>query len=389
MKYVIYGHGGSRNHGCEAIIRTTLNMLDGSLPIEVYSSDLNGDIKYGIAESGQAVFHPYRDKRSSKISHLYYSSMYRLFKNYDPMTRFEFGEALKEKDDIFISVGGDNYCNGHPGKHGSRNKIFSRNNKTVLWGCSVTPDLFKLKNVVKDMNRYSLITTRESLTYNAMKEAGVTSNVVLVPDPAFTLPTAQIAFPEGFIPGNTVGINVSPLVTSLEQSDNLLYKNICTLIEEIINNTDMNAALIPHVVWNHNDDLTILRQLYDKYRWTERIVLIDPDKQLNCMELKYIISNCRFMVTARTHASIASYSTQVPTLVIGYSVKSKGIATDLFGTADNYVISVNSIEKDSQIRDSFRWLCGNEKPVRDKLAEVMPSYIERAYTAGDLIRQLI
>ena len=315
--------------------------------------------------------------------------MYRLFKNYDPMTRFELGEALQEKGDVFISVGGDNYCNGHPGKHGSRNRLFSQNNKTVLWGCSVTPDLFQSKAVIDDMNRYSLITARESLTFSAMKDAGVTANTVLIPDPAFTLPTEPVSFPEGFIPGNTVGINVSPLVTSLERSDNILFKNICMLIEDILENTDMRAALIPHVVWDHNDDLSVLKLLYEKYRETGRVILVDPDKQLNCMQLKFIISNCRYMVTARTHASIASYSTQVPTLVIGYSVKSKGIATDIFGTADNYVVSVKNIESDDRIKKAFEWLCVNEKPVRDKLAEVMPHYIERAYTAGDLVRQLI
>ena len=388
MKYVIYGHGGSRNHGCEAIIRTTLNMLGDSIPIEVYSSDLEGDKKYGVYSTGQAVFHPYRDKSSSKIGHLYYSAMYRLFKNYDPMTRFELGDALKEKGDIFISVGGDNYCNGHPGKHISRNRLFSKNNKTVLWGCSVTPELFKSRSLVDDMNRYSLITARESLTCNAIKEAGVRSKTVLLPDPAFTLPVEEIPFPKGFIPGNTVGINVSPLVTSLEQSDNILYKNICALIEDILKNSDMNVALIPHVVWDHNDDLTVLRQLYAKYSGTGRVILVDPDKQMNCMQLKYIISNCRYMVTARTHASIASYSTQVPTLVIGYSVKSRGIATDLFGTADNYVVPVNNIDSEERIKTAFTWLCDHEAQVKEKLAEVMPAYIERAYTAGDLIKEL-
>lgn len=389
MKYIIYGHGGSRNHGCEAIIRSTLNMLKDSLPIEVYSSDLAGDIKYGIAESGQAVFHPYRDKRSSKISHLYTSSMYRLFHDYDPMTRFELGEALKEKGDIALSVGGDNYCNGHPGKHMSRNKLFSKDNTTVLWGASVTPELFNNQSVIDDMNRYSLITARESLTYNAIKAAGVSTKTVLVPDPAFTLPAEEVSLPEGFVSGNTVGVNVSPLVTSLEQSENMVYKNICAMIDDILKNTDMAVALIPHVVWDHNDDLSILKLLYDRYRETGRVVLVDPDKKLNCMQLKYIISKCRYMVTARTHASIAAYSTQVPTLVLGYSVKSKGIATDLFGTADHYVVSVNHIDNENSIKDAFEWLCDNERTVRDKLSEIIPSYIERAYTAGDLVEQLI
>ena len=59
--------------------------------------------------------------------------------------------------------------------------------------------------------------------------------------------------------------------------------------------------------------------------------------------LKGYISKCSFFVGARTHSTIAAYSTGVPTLVIGYSVKSRGIATDLFGAYENYVIPVQDI----------------------------------------------
>lgn len=44
-----------------------------------------------------------------------------------------------------------------------------------------------------------------------------------------------------------------------------------------------------------------------------------------CGDLKGYISRCRFLVAARTHASIAAYSTGVPALVAGYSVKARGL----------------------------------------------------------------
>ena len=60
----------------------------------------------------------------------------------------------------------------------------------------------------------------------------------------------------------------------------------------------------------------------------------------NCMEIKGIISKCRFFIGARTHSTIAAYSTCVPTLAVGYSIKARGIARDIFGTEDNYVVPV-------------------------------------------------
>ena len=68
---------------------------------------------------------------------------------------------------------------------------------------------------------------------------------------------------------------------------------------------------------------------------------------------------CSFFVGARTHSTIAAYSSGVPTLVIGYSVKSRGIATDLFGTYENYVLPVQEIsEPDAMIR-AYKWIIAN------------------------------
>ena len=44
--FSMYMHGGSENHGCEAIIRSSSKILN-DFPT-VYSSHLNQDIKYGL-----------------------------------------------------------------------------------------------------------------------------------------------------------------------------------------------------------------------------------------------------------------------------------------------------------------------------------------------------
>ena len=54
-------------------------------------------------------------------------------------------------------------------------------------------------------------------------------------------------------------------------------------------------------------------------------VFLLPDC-LNAMQYKGYVKRLSGLVAARTHVSIAAYSTFVPTLVIGYSVKARGIA---------------------------------------------------------------
>lgn len=138
----------------------------------------------------------------------------------------------------------------------------------------------------------------------------------------------------------------------------------------------MNIALIPHVVWPQSNDVDTLKPLYEKYKHTGRIVMIEDR---NAEILKGYISRCRFLIAARTHASIAAYSSHVPTLVIGYSVKSKGIAKDIFGTDDNYVIAAQNFKTDFDLIDRFEWLMENENTIRTHLQSFMPDYCKKAY----------
>ena len=92
-----------------------------------------------------------------------------------------------------------------------------------------------------------------------------------------------------------------------------------------------------------------------------------------------MISVAAFFVGARTHATIAAYSTCVPTLAAGYSIKARGIATDLFGTEGNYVVPVQSFTTASDLKNAFLWLTENERTVKSRLEEIMPRYCARAY----------
>ena len=67
-------------------------------------------------------------------------------------------------------------------------------------------------------------------------------------------------------------------------------KNYSKLIEYILENTDMNVALIPHVIWkDNNDDRIPSRELYEKFKSTNRVSLLEDN---NCEVLKGYVSRC-------------------------------------------------------------------------------------------------
>ena len=190
--------------------------------------------------------------------------------------------------------------------------------------------------------------------------------------------------PKGFVEGNTIGINLSPLVTDYADS-NLIIDNYRLLVRYILEMTDNNVALIPHVVKDGNDDRTILKVLFQEFRESNRVIMIED---CNCMQLKGYIARCRMFVGARTHATIAAYSTCVPTLVAGYSVKATGIARELFGTDVNYVVPVQNFKTSNDLIKAFKWLQEREEQIKNHLNNIMPEYKAKILEAKKMIEVL-
>lgn len=381
MKKVLFMHSGSANHGCEAIIRTTTKLLGGPKNVELWSFNKHEDVKYGLDQLVERIYVSEEIKVGS-LAHIEALFRRKVLKQTDANMRVFIKKTFKNS--IAISVGGDNYCYPWSAKQGAELDAMIRQagGKTVLWGCSLD-DEFMTPEVREDLARFDLITAREPLTYEFLKQ--INPNTVLVSDPAFLLEKVELPLPEGFQGGNTVGINVSPLIMKYGDGD-LILQNYQELIEHILNTTDMSICLVPHVVCDGNTDLEPMELLYSRYADCGRICKLDDH---NCMELKGYISRCRFFVGARTHATIAAYSTCVPTLVVGYSIKSKGIALDLFGSDENYVVPVQNLQKNGELTEAFAWLQANEAQIRDRLTSAMPAYLDRARIAADHLNALL
>lgn len=389
MKYFLFGHNGSGNHGCEAIVRGTYEILktnDPNLQITLATNNINEDIHYGLNKIVNLVD---EKVQLNKIS-LPYIEAYLSLKllNNDRLSEELCYKKTFEsisKDTIAMSIGGDNYC--YPGYQRFmmlHDMLHRRGIKTVLWGCSVEPSNID-EEMKRDLCKYDLIIARESLTYNALKLIG--ANVFLYPDPAFQLDlNNDINLVDGFIEGKTVGINISPMIMSKESKQGITFENFKNLISYIIEKTDLYVALIPHVIWeDNNDDRIPLKDLYDIFKDSNRVCLLED---MNCEKIKSYISKCRYFIGARTHSTIAAYSTCVPTLVIGYSVKAKGIAKDIFGTYENYVLPVQSLNTNVDLVDGFRFIVDNES----KIIEMEKKYVNKSkeyFQLINLIKELI
>lgn len=384
--YVLYAHDGSENHGCEALVRSTCALIGASKEnVVLMSTRPEEDKKYGLSEIC-TILDKTENRPLNRTTPAFFKAYYNLKikKNYTPIEFYESRVAdFVKKGDVALSIGGDTYCYGYVVPLIKAHKMYKYGGlKTVFWGCSIEPELLKNPDIAQDIKKFDLITAREIISYEALKK--VNPNTVLVCDSAFLLEKKEVAFPEN-IKTDVVGINASPLIENREQGKGIVRENYEKLIEYILNETDMSVALIPHVVWDTADDRKILNYFYEKFKNTNRVFLIDD---CPCEEIKGYISKCRFFIGARTHATIAAYSTNVPTLVVGYSVKARGIAKDLFGTWENYVLPVQKIKNENELTDNFKWLLENESNIKKQLTDVLPEYKARINNGIEALKVL-
>ena len=75
----------------------------------------------------------------------------------------------------------------------------------------------------------------------------------------------------------------------------------------------------------------------------------------------------------------------VPTLVLGYSVKSRGIATDLFGTDEHYVLPIQELSNVNAVTEAFRWMMNHEHEIKDCLNKVIPEYVQRTVSIRETV----
>lgn len=385
MNVLFYGNGGAGNHGCEAIVRGTVQIL-GEATYTIISKNVAEDIQYGLDSISKII--PAKADRRRDFSFLKAYIKLKLTGNYTDMDGLYFMPVIQRLSgygDVALSVGGDNYCYGDTAIYGYLNAAYQKNHiKTVLWGCSIEPDVVKGPSVAEDLRRYALVAARESITYAAVKEVG--ANALLMPDPAFLMKAKACEVEDFLLQKEVIGINISPMIINNERNQGAAYANYRELIQYILDNTDAYIALIPHVVWANNDDRIPLKQLHDDFGQNQRLILVDDH---TAPELKYIISKCSFFVGARTHATIAAYSTGVPTLVVGYSVKARGIARDLFGSEDGYVLPVQQLKESDELTQAFVRLYEKRDAIRAHLNETLPGYIARADEARKALEELV
>ena len=376
--YPIHFDGGNR--GCEAIARSTAILLDEPASRQIaYCRDVELDTRLGLSQ--YLTLQPtqrggYLVDRALAAAH----KLLRTKKTFELRKNYPYRSLLAQitPADRVLFTGGDMLCYEDNELIALNNWLHSRGTCTILWGCSMGPEnLTPMK--LQTLHHFSLIYVRESLTYEFFCSLGL-QNLILLPDPAFILQPQSCALPSCFTDGKVIGLNLSNFVMGGQTLQSPFAAEALALIDHILSHTELHILLVPHVTWvfktGNQDDRQTAHLLCQHFGNPERIHILDIDN-LNYCQIRHIIAHCHAFVGARTHAVISAYSTCVPAIALGYSIKSRGIARDL-GLDERLVINSKDFRQ-GQLLDSFHYLMEKHEAIRQHLSDVMPQYSQRPY----------
>lgn len=386
MRVLLFFHGGSENRGCEAIVRTAIKQIRHQYPsAEISLASRKPETDQMIDGLNQVILHN-QERGFKRFSKLWFQNFIeqKFLNRRTTVYRLIHKDIIDRIDDfdIILSIGGDNYCYGEIPDYYELNKaIKTKGKKLFLWGASVGKEDVVSEAMKKDLASFDALLIRESNSVQDLESIGF-KNIHLIADGAFLLDKEELTLPREWEDGKTIGFNYSPLVFKKHPESRAAALE---LLKHILKTTDYKIAMTPHVIIENNDDEACMQDLVEDLKTfpgADRIFFLPKD--LNACQIKGYIARMRMFVGARTHATIAAYSSGVPTMVLGYSIKSLGIAKDLFGQ-ERLVLKSSEISNADLLIEKFDELDRDQKELKEILEKRIPEIKRMAYKAGEFL----
>lgn len=293
--------------------------------------------------------------------------------------------------DAVLAVGGDNYSLDYriPSPIMGLDKLAMDLGKPViLWGASVGPfdkEPGFIPSVKAHLSRMDFVAVRESASYRYLTEKLGLDNVVQMADPAFMLDREAVDYARFWpqAPNGVLGVNISSLIERYARPGQDIRTEVARFIERAVRQYGLGVLLVPHVHPLQGEhpggDGNYMADLLGRVRDLGSSVTMMPH-ELNAAQIKYVISQLRFFIGARTHSTIAALSSGIPTVSIAYSVKARGINRDLFGN-ERAVLPTTEVTADS-LQQSLDWLLREERSLQETLARRIPQLQDEAKQAA-------
>lgn len=381
--FVLVGHEGCHNRGCEALVRTAIDVLREQWPnasFSVVSSYPEHDAPLAkldnvlvfpatgvlasllTASPHESRLHRARRLAGRAVGAICPALARRITRPHpeprpvreEQFARTQHLKSLFESATAVISVGGDIFIEDYgPPLLGLEQVELAQylGIQTIIWGASIWP----LKtDWVEERTRAmlagcALVTVRDESSARYLESLGIRDNVALVADGALLMAPDRASGNVIEIPDNAswlIGLNGSSLMSSYlcRHDCGRVLQEMKAFFDKVLSDQHAAMVLIPHDGPPGAREREFLYEFRQMLQHKDRAFLIPAG--LDAPRTKYYIGCLDVFVAMRFHPSVAALSQGVPTLGLAHSPKFQGLHQMIFGHTD-YVLPYREISADA------------------------------------------
>lgn len=243
--------------------------------------------------------------------------------------------------------------------------------------------------------KLKLICARGEQTRENLASIGITRNVRLCADGAFTMPDSpahdhkveEVCQKDiAFWNDRVVGLSISSVVQEKCTRMGICYPQIMADFTNWLTQKGYHVFLLANAARMNsqklrNNDLPVGDEIYsliaDKtnVRWNRA--------EMDAEEIRGYIGKCRYLVASRFHAMVGSLERQVPVLLVGWSHKYQEVL-DMFGLGQ-YAIDFSQLDLET-LKKSFNSFVESEPKIRGSIAAHYDTVINSSLDNVRLIR---
>lgn len=225
--------------------------------------------------------------------------------------------------------------------------------------------------------KLTLICARGEGTLENLKQIGITENVKLCADGAFTMPDSEkhdamvneICEKDNFYNDNVVALSISSVVEKKCGRLSIPYKQIMQEFTNYLTDKGYHVLFIANAARinstkTRNNDLMICDAVYEGVKNKEMVRWYH--KEMDAEEIRAFIGKSRVLVASRFHAMIGALEKKVPVLLVGWSHKYQEVL-DMFRLGQ-YAIDFSNLTCESLIQE-FESFMEQEEEIRRNISE--------------------
>ncbi|MEB3210131.1 MAG: polysaccharide pyruvyl transferase family protein [Leptolyngbyaceae bacterium] len=251
------------------------------------------------------------------------------------------------------------------------------------------------------VEKSAVSTVREIHAFNYLSEVGVdTSSVRITGDPAYGVDLKRVEDYDGWELLRGIGVCLEPTLRTIticvreeywKTSDVTtmnLEKEVCTLLDHILQNSINQVLFIPNCYYQHGhpleDDRQVNRGIRARFGDHKRVHYVEST--LNLYQTLSIFKLTHVHISNRRHSNIFAAIFGKPFIPINTSLKShiSSFVEDL--GQSNFLVSSSSFSR--KVAENLDFILINYDEVSQRLSSIVSNHIDNGLTSVNLITDL-